>query len=80
MFIPARALFSFDSERLQRLDLDEDATVHGKLATCLSLWQDSYIREWHAVWPTMEDFQSMPLVWPESLQRLLPPAAKGRFD
>lgn len=59
-------------------------TVHGLLATDLALNVAENSKEyakWDAVVPSWEDIQqSMPLTWPPSLQKLLPTAAKQKFD
>ena len=51
-------------------------TVHGLLAADLALDTSTIRAPWRAVLPTFSDFQSsMPLLWPTSLQSLLPPTA-----
>ncbi|KAH7412629.1 hypothetical protein BKA64DRAFT_702750 [Cadophora sp. MPI-SDFR-AT-0126] len=51
-------------------------TVHNLLATDLTLDASALRAPWHAVLPTQDTFEdSMPLLWPKSLQELLPPQA-----
>ncbi|KAK0127103.1 hypothetical protein ONS96_006661 [Cadophora gregata f. sp. sojae] len=51
-------------------------TVHNLLAADLTLDSSALRAPWHAVLPTQDTFEnSMPLLWPTSLQELLPPQA-----
>ncbi|KAI1863082.1 uncharacterized protein JN550_009818 [Neoarthrinium moseri] len=62
-----------------RSTLPKEISVQGLLATDLAL-EDSSTSQysiWNSVCPTPEDFTSIPLLWPQALQALLPgPAAK----
>ncbi|MDA4133584.1 MAG: SET domain-containing protein-lysine N-methyltransferase, partial [Thaumarchaeota archaeon] len=52
--------------------LPKGMTVHGLLAADLALDKSSKYAEWDAVVPTMEDFETMPILWDARLQELLP--------
>ncbi|KAI0848428.1 SET domain-containing protein [Daldinia vernicosa] len=56
--------------------LPKAISIHGLLAADLALDGSSKYAIWNAVCPTPEDFAGMPLVWPEGLRALLPPAAR----
>lgn len=52
-------------------------TVHGLLAAELSLDASSTFTLWHAVLPRQDEFsESMPILWNEKLQSLLPEGSK----
>lgn len=56
--------------------LPPDISVHGLLGADLALDTSDRFSAWNAVYPTNADLVSMPLVWPASLQALLPGPAK----
>ncbi|KAI1478281.1 SET domain-containing protein [Daldinia eschscholtzii] len=56
--------------------LPKTISIHGLLAADLALDGSSKYAIWNAVCPTPEDFSGMPLVWPQELRTLLPPAAR----
>ncbi|KAI0119770.1 SET domain-containing protein [Daldinia grandis] len=56
--------------------LPKTISIHGLLAADLALDASSKYAIWNAVCPTPEDFAGMPLVWPQGLRALLPPAAR----
>ncbi|KAI1645845.1 SET domain-containing protein [Daldinia loculata] len=56
--------------------LPKAISIHGLLAADLALDASSKYAIWNAVCPTPEDFVGMPLVWPQGLRALLPPAAR----
>ncbi|CAI6033318.1 unnamed protein product [Clonostachys chloroleuca] len=59
------------------MKLDPDMSIHGLLAAEVTLHNNpSHI--WSQIIPTWEDFQNtVPLLWPEALQELLPAEAKS---
>ncbi|ODA80839.1 hypothetical protein RJ55_03799 [Drechmeria coniospora] len=76
MTIPLRSVRSLDTtpEEISR-SLSQDMTIHGRLASELALHPQS-VAEWLSVVPRWKDFEEcMPILWPESLQKLLPPEA-----
>ncbi|KAI9833281.1 MAG: hypothetical protein M1819_003675 [Sarea resinae] len=82
VFVPVKALLSINGVDKETKEALPDITVHGLLATYLTLQatgasKSTFRTEWRAVWPSRKDFrESMPFMWPASLQALLPPAAK----
>ncbi|KAI1500007.1 SET domain-containing protein [Biscogniauxia marginata] len=56
--------------------LPSSISVHGLLAADLALDTTAKYDVWNAVCPTPEDFSTMPLVWPQELQDLLPRPAR----
>ncbi|KAK6087808.1 hypothetical protein SCUP234_01447 [Seiridium cupressi] len=75
--VPTSSLRSIDTvPKVIRSKLPKDITVHGLLAADLALDTISKYIIWNAVCPSPEDFASMPLLWPASLQPLLPGPAK----
>ncbi|KAI0125297.1 SET domain-containing protein [Xylariales sp. AK1849] len=56
--------------------LPKDISVHGLLAADLALDTSDKYSIWNAVCPSPADLASMPLLWPPSLQDLLPSPAK----
>jgi hypothetical protein len=58
--------------------LPSEIPFHGLLAADLTLNKTSKFTRWNAVLPTLAEFEaSMPFMWPEELQSLLPKPAKG---
>jgi hypothetical protein len=60
--------------------LPKDMSVHGLLAADLALDASDRYSVWNAVCPTAEDLLSMPLLWPTSLQQLLPEPARKLLE
>ncbi|KAI9708797.1 MAG: hypothetical protein M1820_003752 [Bogoriella megaspora] len=73
--VPSSLLLTIDSLAVRRLRLPEKWSVHGKLATTFTLWHDdpeAPLQEWRRTLPTRKHVvDSMPLLWPATLQALL---------
>ncbi|KAF7541889.1 hypothetical protein G7054_g206 [Neopestalotiopsis clavispora] len=75
--VPTSNLRSIDTvPKNVRAKLPKDLSVQGLLAADLALDDTDKYSPWNAVCPYLEDFASMPLLWPASLQALLPGTAK----
>ncbi|OTB02869.1 hypothetical protein M426DRAFT_74354 [Hypoxylon sp. CI-4A] len=76
--VPTSCLRSIDTVRKSVIrHLPKSISIHGLLAADLALDNSAKYAIWNAVCPTPEDFAGMPLVWPQELRALLPPAAQG---
>ncbi|OWP06732.1 SET domain-containing protein [Marssonina coronariae] len=76
--VPLSALITSSSlpKSITRAVSSSKATVHNLLATFLALDNSPSRAPWHAVLPSHASFtSSIPLLWPISLQSLLPPQA-----
>ncbi|ETS84389.1 hypothetical protein PFICI_02414 [Pestalotiopsis fici W106-1] len=75
--VPTSTLRSIDTvPKNVRAKLPKDLSVQGLLAADLALDDTDKYNVWNAVCPSLADFASMPLLWPASLQCLLPGVAK----
>lgn len=79
--MPTSCLRSIDTvPKAVRSKLPKDISVHGLLAADLALDKTDKYNVWNGVCPSPQDFKSMPIEWPASLQPLLPgPAQKLLF-
>ncbi|CZT40887.1 uncharacterized protein RSE6_00558 [Rhynchosporium secalis] len=74
--VPLLALRTVNTVRKEISQALPETTVHNLLATDLALDETIDYAPWRAVLPTQDSFKdSMPLLWPSSLQALLPPQA-----
>jgi hypothetical protein len=77
--VPAAALITLDTMFVHEQKI-KNCSVHGTVAAALTLNHDNLDRPykaWESVWPTMDDFKSMPFTWPQETQNHLPDAVKG---
>jgi hypothetical protein len=75
--VPTSSLRSINTVPIHfRSKLPKDISVHGLLAADLALDGTDKYSAWNTVCPSPEDFASMPLLWPASLQSQLPGPAK----
>ncbi|KAI1097734.1 SET domain-containing protein [Jackrogersella minutella] len=75
--VPTACLRSIDTVRKPIIrHLPKSISIHGLLAADLALDGSAKYALWNAVCPTPDDFVTMPLVWPQELRKLLPPAAR----
>ncbi|KAI0384344.1 SET domain-containing protein [Hypomontagnella monticulosa] len=75
--IPTCCLRSIDTVRKPIIrHLPKSISIHGLLAADLALDASSKYSAWNAVYPTPEDFLSIPLLWPSELCALLPLEAR----
>lgn len=80
LFVPEKAMFKPDATLCRKNKL-ERASPQAKLALSVlkaSKAPKSQLSTWEATWPTNEDFvASMPLCWPDELNKYLPEGALG---
>ncbi|KAJ2897090.1 hypothetical protein MKZ38_005000 [Zalerion maritima] len=77
--VPAQAVHCLDTvDPIIALTLKHHASIQGILAADVMLGKASKYTSWKAVLPSEESLHtSIPMMWPEALQALLPTAAKS---
>jgi len=84
LFVPEKAMFKPDFAMLKREQLDH-ASPQAQLALSSMLAfkqsEGNILPTWSQTWPTQADFeQSLPMCWPQEMQKQLPPSVQQPLD